>query len=502
MKDAAGVNVNKIVQFLGKPSTEFTKQDLIRFIEEQKIEMLNFRYAGGDGRLKTLNFVITSKAQLDRLLSIGERVDGSSLLPYVDASSSDLYVIPRYKTAYVNPFSPIPAVDILCSYYTREGVQLPSSPENILRNAHEALKHSTGLTLEALGELEYYVTYDSQPLYPATAQKSYHESSPFSKWEALRCEAMQVIAQTGGKIKYGHSEVGNTHAGDHEMEQHEIEFLAVPIEDAADQMAIAKWMLRMIGYKYGVTISFAPKILAGHAGSGLHIHTRLTKDGRNILVEGNRLSDTAKKMIAGYLTLAPSLTAFGNTVPTSYLRLVPHQEAPTNICWGDRNRSVLVRVPLGWLNVKNMARDANPRDKSEAPKFVSNQTVEFRCPDGSADIYLLLAGLAVAARHGLEMKDALELANKLYVDVNIFAPEHEDIQQKLPQLPASCWESAENLLKDREIYQKNDVFSPTVIDEIARKLKAYNDKDLSNKLLYGKEGDNDIKSLVDEYLHC
>ncbi len=499
MKDTVGMNMNKVVQFLGKPAEEFTKQDLVRFIEDKKIEMVNFRYMGGDGRLKTLNFVITSKAQLDGLLSMGERVDGSSLLPYIDAASSDLYVIPRYRTAYVNPFSPIPTVDILCSYYTNEGIRLPSSPENVVRKAHEVLKNSTGLTLEAMGELEYYVFYEGQRFYLTTAQEGYQESSPFSKWEGLRCEAMQAIAQAGGKIKYGHSEVGNIREEDYETEQQEIEFLPVPIEDAADHIVIAKWILRMIGYKYGVTISFAPKILAGHAGSGLHIHTRLVKDSKNMMIEEGQLSDIAKKTIAGYLTLAPSLTAFGNTVPTSYLRLVPHQEAPTNICWGDRNRSVLVRVPLGWLNVNNMARDANPQDKGESSAFMDSQTVEFRCPDGSANIHLLLAGLAVAARHGLEMEGALELANKLYVDVNIFSPDQSGIRERLPQLPSSCWESAESLLRDSEIYQRDGVFSPTVIDEIVKKLKSYNDKDLSQRL-YAKE--DEIKKLVNEYLHC
>ena len=500
MKDTQiAMNPNPIVQYLGKSPEEFTKEDLIKFIEENKIEMVNFRYVGGDGRLKTLNFVITSKAQLDQLLSRGERVDGSSLFSYIDAASSDLYVIPRYKTAYVNPFSPIPTVDILCSYYTSEGVRLPSSPENIVRKAHEVLKESTGLSFEAMGELEYYVLCGRQHLYPVMAQKGYQESSPFSKWEKLRCEAMQAIAQAGGKMKYGHSEVGSICEGDYEMEQHEIEFSPVPIEDAADQIVIAKWILRMIGYKYGVTISFAPKISVGHAGSGLHIHTKLVKDGKNMMVEGNGLSDIARKAIAGYLSLAPSLTAFGNTVPISYLRLVPHQEAPTNVCWGDRNRSVLVRVPLEWLGVKNMIRDANPQEKGELSEFTDSQTVEFRCPDGSADIYLLLAGLAVAARHGLEMEDALELANKLYVDVNIFSPEHKKVQERLPQLPTSCWESAESLLKDRKIYERDGVFPPIVIEGIAKKLKSYDDRDL-RKRLQGKE--EEIKKLVNEYIHC
>ena len=492
------MNPNKIVRGLGKLPEEFTKKDLIKFIEKNNIRMVNFRYVGGDGRLKILNFVINSKAQLDRLLSTGERVDGSSIFSYIDSASSDLYVIPRYKTAYVNPFSQIPAVDMLCSYYTNKGVPLASSPENIVRKAHESLKKSTGLSFEAMGELEYYVMSDKQQIYPATTQKGYHESSPFSKWEMLRCEAMEAIAQAGGKIKYSHSEVGYIVGKQQDMEQNEIEFMPVPVEDAADQIIIAKWILRMLGYKYGVNISFAPKILVGHAGSGLHIHTKLVKNKKNMMVEKNKLSKIAKRAIAGYLAMAPSLTAFGNTVPLSFLRLIPHQEAPTNICWGDRNRSVLVRVPLGWLGVDNMIHDANPQDKGKFPKMESNQTVEFRCPDGSANIHLLMAGLVVAARHGLQMKDALKAADKLYVDINIFHEEHKKTRDKLAQLPTSCWESAANLLRDRKIYEKDGVFPPVAIDGIAKMLKSYNDKNLSERL-YNK--DDEIKKLVEAYLY-
>lgn len=493
------MNPNQIIQYLNKPPSDFTKSDLIDFIERNGIKMVNFRYVGGDGRLKTLNFIITSKAHLDRLLSAGERVDGSSLFSYVDAGSSDLYVIPRYKTAYVNPFSAIPAVDILCSYYTRKGTRLSSAPGNIVKKAYDRLKNHTGLSFEAMGELEYYVLYKDQNHYPVTAQRGYQASSPFSKWESLRYEAMQVIAQAGGKIKYGHSEVGHISGANQKMEQHEIEFLPTPIEDAADQIVVAKWMLRMLGHKYGVKISFAPKILVGHAGSGLHIHTRLVKNRKNMMVDENGLTSTAKKAIAGYLSLASSLSAFGNTVPTSYLRLVPHQEAPTNICWGDRNRSVLVRVPLGWLNAKDMVRDANPQENGESSNFINSQTVEFRCPDGSANIHFLLAGLAVAAQHGLAMEDALELADKLYVDVNIFSSKHDDVQKNLPQLPTSCWESAENLLQDREVYENGNVFPPIMIDGLAGKLKSYDDKNLSEKL-YGQ--DEKVKKLIEEHLNC
>jgi glutamine synthetase len=294
--------------------------------------------------------------------------------------------------------------------------------------------------------------------------------------------------------------VGNFTESGLSFEQNEIEFTPVNLEDAAEQLLIAKWVLRSLAYKYGVAITFAPKITTGKAGSGMHIHTRLMKNGSSVMTDQQgKLSDVARKAIAGYLDLAQSLTAFGNTIPTSYFRLVPHQEAPTNICWGDRNRSVLVRVPLGWGSKHSMITDANPVEKETEKGFTSRQTVEFRCPDGSADVYLLCAGLAVAARHGLEMKNALEFAEKTYVDVNIFEDKYKSRVSELQQLPFSCWHSSEFLEKQRKVYEEYDVFPPMIIDGIIRKLRSYNDADLRESI---KDNEKEIMKLVNTYLHC
>lgn len=500
MNHLVSLNPNALVHYLDKPSNTFTKSDIVRFVEENGIQMINFRYSGADSRLKTLNFIIKDRQHLDDILSAGERVDGSSLFPnYVETGSSDLYVIPRFRTAFVNPFSEIPALDLLCSYYDKDGNPFANSPEYILRKAHESLKTKTGLSFEVMGELEYYIISEQDKLFEAADQRGYHESSPFCKWEKLRTEAMQAIAKCGGYIKYGHSEVGNFTESGLSYEQNEIEFTPVNVEEAAEQLMIAKWILRSLAYKHGVTITFAPKITTGKAGSGMHVHTRLMREEKSVMLENGALSATAKKAIAGYLDLAQSLTAFGNMIPTSYFRLVPHQEAPTNICWGDRNRSVLVRVPLGWGSKSDMVADANPIEKESNLSFGNRQTVEFRCPDGSADIYLLFAGLTVAARHGMEMNDALAFAEKTYVDVNIFEEKYKNRVSQLQQLPFSCWSSADFLEKQRKIYEEHNVFPPMIINGIIRYLKGFNDQNLRESI---KENEKEIMKLVNTFLHC
>ena len=108
------MNQNKLIQFLNKDPSEFTKEDIIRYINENDIKMVGFNYIGSDGRLKTLSFSITDEIKLRQLLDLGERVDGSNLFPnIIDPGNSDLYVVPRFKTAFINPFSQIPTISDL-----------------------------------------------------------------------------------------------------------------------------------------------------------------------------------------------------------------------------------------------------------------------------------------------------------------------------------------------------------------------------------------------------
>ena len=120
------LNANPIVTFLQKPAASFTKADIINYIVSNEIRMVNFMYPGGDGKLKMLNFVINDLDYLDTILTCGERVDGSSLFSFIQAGSSDLYVLPRFRTAFVDPFAEIPTITMLCSYFDKDGHPLES----------------------------------------------------------------------------------------------------------------------------------------------------------------------------------------------------------------------------------------------------------------------------------------------------------------------------------------------------------------------------------------
>ena len=201
--------LNPLEQVLNKERSAFNRADLIRVMAHHGIEFINFHYTGLDGKLKALRIPVQSEHQAESLLADGERVDGSSLFKgMVDTAVSDLYVIPEYRTAFLDPFEER-TLSFVCRFLDRQGDPAPFAPDNILRRASALLRERTGLELYALGELEFFMLYRAlQPEedgYPLERQRGYHATAPFVKsGEAVR-EMVKHIARITGAVKYAHS---------------------------------------------------------------------------------------------------------------------------------------------------------------------------------------------------------------------------------------------------------------------------------------------------------
>ncbi|MBU4495616.1 MAG: glutamine synthetase family protein [Acidobacteria bacterium] len=498
---------NPLSILLNKATSEFQRKDILSIIEQKGIERLTFHYTALDGRMKELKIPVWSRRQTEPILAQGERVDGSSLFKgIVETSGSDLYVVPDYSTAFLNPFDG-KSLDFVCRYLTKDGEPARFTPDNILAKASRVFRERTGLELYALGELEFFLISERQlNLFPLQEQRSYHESTPFVKSGEMLNEMVRLLAQITGAVKYAHSEVGaikeiiseNAEIHGKQAEQLEIEFLPLPAEEMAEALVLGRWIVRNVAHKHGCMATFAPKLDQEAAGNGFHFHLALFKEGQNIMRnKKGDLSDEAKRLIGGLCEHAETLTAFGNTVASSYFRLVPDHEAPTRIFWSDLNRSSLIRVPLGWSNVTDLAKIVNPEEEAEFKQTESRQTVELRSPDGSGLVHFLLAGITMAADWGFLDDRALKLAEHYYAD-NETARNREAVKS-FPSLPASCVASSRILEKRRDLYEREGVFPSSIIDYVIQMLQAENDEQINRRL--AEMGENERKMEIRRILH-
>ncbi|NQV14075.1 glutamine synthetase [bacterium] len=470
---------------LGISPKNLQRSDLLNFINQNNIKRITFHYTAGDGRLKQLIVPVNSMIYAERILAAGERVDGSSLFKsMVGTSASDLYVVPVYASAFIDPFDE-KSIGFICRFLDKDEKLAEFCPNNILVKAAQSLKAKHNYDLWVLGELEFYLIGDTEEeLYPMPFQGGYQASGPFSKYIDVVKEMLEIISDITGHVKYGHSEVGtinNIESLDKILdgkyaEQFEVEFLPAPIEWAADYLSLAKWVIRNVAEQYGLLATFAPKLEVGYAGTGLHFHMELLSDNNNIMTNADgELSRIAKQAIGGLLRFAPSLTAFGNTIAASHLRLVPGQESPTKLFWSDFNRSALIRVPLGWRHGEDMASVINHRLKDKYISPFKRQTIELRSADGSAHIHLLLAGIAMAISYGMDHGDAcLALANKRYTGPNT------EISEDIPELPESCSHSAKYLREEAELY--TNLIPSYILEHICGLLEAEEDESLADEL--------------------
>ena len=485
-------SANPLSALLNKKAEDYTRADILRAVKYFGIEFLTFHYLGIDGRMRSLKLPFADLEDAERILAMGERADGSSLFQgLIDSAVSDIYIVPRYSSIFINPFNN-KSLDFMCRFVDSRGSFAMFSPDGILAGTAKQFQESTGHELWAMGELEFFLVYP-QPhpfdIYPAERQGGYHISEPFFKYEGVVNEIIHVVQQVTGAVKYAHSEVGNIRnivssnpvLNGMEAEQYELEFNTRPICEAADNICLARWLIRSTAAKYGLLATFTPKLAEDAAGSGMHIHVELRSKGRNVMLSSDgTLSEESLRLIGGLARYAPTLSAFGNTQASSFLRLVPNQEAPTKICWSYSNRSSLIRIPLGWNGVGDLSRMVNPQEPAEYVCDGCRQTIELRSPDGSANIHLLMAGMATAVKWGLEHDEAMDIAMKCQVKGNVFSD--AKAAAKLESLPQSCSACADLLVKNRDMYEKDGHFPPYVIDYVVESLRREKDKDLRSLL--------------------
>lgn len=229
----------------------------------------------------------------------------------------------------------------------------------------------------------YYYIESSEGLgdnkdYPKTNDSSYHLNEPYDIHFNLRNEIVKVLENAGIPVKYHHHEVG--------IAQHEIELNFTSLVDTADNVTLAKYLIRKVAEEYGLYVTFMPKPLYNMPGNGMHVHQYLEKNGKSLFVgdELYNLSKIALNYIAGILnhSLSGSLLAWSNPSTNSYKRLVPGFEAPISASFSKGSRSASIRIP-GYLKK-------------------SDTRIEFRTGDATSNVYFFLSSMILAGLTGIE----------------------------------------------------------------------------------------------------
>ncbi len=151
----------------------------------------------------------------------------------------------------------------------------------------------------------------------------------------------------------------------------------------ADNTVLFKSIVKQVAVAHGLRATFMPKPWADQSGSGMHVHTSLRADGANAFAACAHLPDgLMANWTAGLLHHAKAMTLLGAPTINGPKRIRPYTFAPTHVCWGLDNRSVLARCVV-------------------EPNSSANR-VEFRAAGADANPYLLIAGILAAGVDGIE----------------------------------------------------------------------------------------------------
>jgi glutamine synthetase len=157
--------------------------------------------------------------------------------------------------------------------------------------------------------------------------------------------------------------------------QFETDFAYCDALKMSDRLTFFRLMVKEIARKHGYFATFMPKPFANRTGSGAHYNMSLAdlNTGANLFENpddprGCGLSKLGYQFIAGILRHASAICAVIAPTVNSYKRLIARGSmsgftwAPVYICYGNNNRTNMLRIPLAGGRVECRAADisSNP----------------------------------------------------------------------------------------------------------------------------------------------
>ena len=434
-----------------------------QYIQQNGIRMVDLKWCDLYGQWR--HVTISAGYFTPEMMRDGIGFDGSSVgLKPVNAG--DLVLIPDITTGFVDPFFEVPTISFISDIYEADSKErFVHDPRDFVRRAEAFLKLS-GIGDRSLWGPEYeFFVFDEVSFSNRTNASAYYVNAYEGSWEEdeqlngyllprnqgyhrggpsdqnanLRSLISERLEDLGYPVKYHHHEGGGP--GHAEIEP--------PLQDifkSSDGTMVAKYVAKSCAHQLGKTITFMPKPLYGEAGSGMHFHQLLLKEGVNLFYDPqgyNNLSQLCLWYIGGILTHAPALTALTNPSTNSYKRLAPGFEAPTSCFFGTGDRTAAVRQP------KYVTDPAEVR-------------IEYRTPDGSCNPYIAMPAMLMAGLDGIRRQiDPRE---------NDFGP-FEDMKNwtaqewaRIKQIPASLSAACAALQADHDFLLEGEVFSEAFVE--------------------------------------
>ena len=367
-------------------------------------------------------------------------------------ADADMFAIPDPNSLIQLPWNK--EVGWLASDLWMNGKPVEASPRVMLKKQIIELSKQ-GFTMKSGVECEYFLISEDgtsiADLRDTQSKPCYDQSALMRRYDLIKEICDSMIEMGWGPYQNDHEDAN----GQFEMNWDYSDCLIT-----ADRHAFFKFMVKTLSEKHGLRATFMPKPFENLTGNGCHAHVSVWKGKKNVFLDKSDklgLSKMAYNFLGGVIKNAESLSAFFNPTINSYRRInAPPTKSgaswsPSSISYTGNNRTHMIRIP-------------------DPGRF------ELRLMDGSANPYLLQAGVLAAGLHGLKNKvnPGKPLNCNMYTDYKKYP--------NLPKLPDNLDQSLQRLKNNKKM---NNSFGKDVINSYLKlrnsEIKEFNQKENFNK---------------------
>ncbi len=234
----SGIGLYSIITCLGGPHRTFAGTSVGGLVGNLNVHRIGFVCPNNSKHLGALGFILGSRTCLSRVLSYNRHISNSSLFDCVRTSDSSLCIIPHFTSTFISPFTGLPALYLLYSFFGGSNSPLRSSPRCALRGTYTTFGGRANLRFRTVNRLRCCIVTPRDRTFPTISRHNCRRSTPFTGFGRFHRGYVRCVSLTNNGVGCNRSRINGFARSNGLCRRGRVRFLPYTTRSTTGRLAI------------------------------------------------------------------------------------------------------------------------------------------------------------------------------------------------------------------------------------------------------------------------
>lgn len=232
------VGPGRLITFLRGPYTRFAGRSVGQYVRRGNVHVIGFVCPTKSKQLGALGFIVGGRTCLSTVLAYKRHISNSDLFPFVRTNDDSLCMVPQFQATFLSPFTRVPALSVLYSFFGGSKRPLRDSPRRALRGTYGTFGRMANVRFRTVKRLRCCMVTPSAGVFRTASRGNCRRSTPCTGFGSFHARYVTCVTRTNKRVGCKRSRMNGFALGNVVCRRGRVRFLPIGTRSTTSRLVV------------------------------------------------------------------------------------------------------------------------------------------------------------------------------------------------------------------------------------------------------------------------